>query len=223
MQIDKVKMARGDQSEILKLARNTIRKSTPTDRYAHPLVSQFFDSDPSGVRELDLDTLLGSMAGADDVVREKAIELLNEWKKTHMGADDFYDYSWPQAFEDANKLLTSKTKVPRPKFAGPVTQIGSGAGSGWTPPGGRIVPATGAKAATGRLEKALLNNRLAKGATPSAADMAILTATLKSIVHELLGLSVENFDPNTLKTKLTAAIKARPDLARRLAKALNTA
>jgi hypothetical protein len=58
---------------------------------------------------------------------------------------------------------------------------------------------------------------------PHPADTAILTATVKSIVQQLLGLPIESFDPKTLKAKISTGLKARPDLALRLGKALGKA
>jgi hypothetical protein len=53
---------------------------------------------------------------------------------------------------------------------------------------------------------------------PSAA---LLTETLKGILFQLLGADVSAFDPATLKTRISTALKvARPDLRTRLVKAL---
>jgi hypothetical protein len=190
MKIDKMKLASGDRGEFLKLAR-TIRPSKPLSKTANPVASQFFPDDGAEIRHLSADELAESLAGAEFNERGRTIDMASQ----------------------------GLPPLPAPKATGDVSQIG-GARSGWTP-GQRVSIATGAKAATtGRLERALLNNRLAKAATPNPADSAILTATLKSIIHELLGTSLEHFDANTLKVRIAKAIKARPDVAKRLVTAL---
>jgi hypothetical protein len=186
MEINNVRLAAGDSGEMLKLARS-IKKSEPRDKNAHPLASQFFDGEPSNVRQLSTQELLESMAGADNIERIKWIDAL---------AAGGY----------------GAIALTRPEVAGDVSEIGLGrVGSGWTAPKPSVT--SGAKA--------LLLNRLANAAQPSAGDTNVLVESLKAIVFQLLGVSAESLDPATLKVKLTQAIKAaRPDVQRRLAKAL---
>jgi len=107
--------------------------------------------------------------------------------------------------------------VPRPTIAGDVTAIGAyngGGRSGWTPPRDVTVSTTAGKvSATVQFKKA--------AKTTEAADTGVLVESLKAIVYQLLGVSADTFDADTLKTKLTQEIKAaRPDVRTRLAKAL---
>jgi len=200
MEINKARLAAGNRDELLKLARS-IKATVPASE-AHPLASQFFGDNGTEIRHLPLDQLTENLAGAEFNERSREIE----------------DAAFAQTVRDQDSRLKG---MARPTATADVSMIGSG----WTP-SKPISVATGAKAATttGRLERALLNNRLAKAATPNPADSAILTATLKSIIHELLGLGVEHFDASTLKTKLVRAIKAAPPaLQQRLTKALNVA
>jgi hypothetical protein len=186
MKLDKAKLASGDTTELLKLARS-IKPTTSLSKQEHPLASQFFDDEPSGVRHLSTDVLAESLAGAESIEHFRWVEYAAQ---------------------------AGYAGIERPKAAGDVTLIG--AGSGWNAP--KPAVASGAKA-----ERALLLHKIAKTVNPSSADTAILTATLKSIITQLLGVNVESVDPGVLKSKLAATIKARPDLGLRLAKALGTA
>jgi hypothetical protein len=206
MTINKAAFAAGDKNEMLKLAR-TIKKSAPTDKNAHPMASQFFDEDPSSVRPIDTSALLENSAGAESVEH----------------------FRWVEALA-AGGYEAIATHLDRPSRTASVTQIGTGglARSGWTPPQPVNVSGT-EKILAAKLSKAAsalpAHSRAALervGTTESADDHGgLLAETLKAVCIELLGLSVENFDTNTLKTKLASAFKsARPELRKRLFKAL---
>lgn len=190
MEINKARLAAGDRNELLKLAR-TIKATVPASEN-HPLAAQFFDDEPAGVRQLDTDELVSSLAGEPFNERSREIEA--------------------EVFAQRAREQMGVGGMTKPTASADVSRIGIG--SGWTAPKPTIT--SGAKA-----ERALLLNKLAKAANPYAADTAILVETLKSIVHQLLGVSVENFDASTLKSKLATALKtARPELSKRLTKAL---
>lgn len=187
MLINKAKLASGDRNELLRLARS-IKPTVTLSKQDHPMASQFFADDPVGVTHLSTDELASSMAG----------EVYNE------------RIAWIDALASGGYEAIA---LNRPKAAGDVSQIGTGAGSGWTAPKPSI--ASGAKA-----ERALLLHKIAKATNPSAADTATSAATLKSLCAQLLGADVGNFDTSTLKAKLTKTIRSRPDLGLRLTKAL---
>jgi hypothetical protein len=205
MQINKAKLAAGDHGEVLKLVRS-IKASEPRDRNANPMTSQFFDPDPSNVRPLSTSELVTSLAGQPFNERVKEIEDLGE--NQHQGD---------------GTLEAFGIKFNGPKPAGDVTQIGARPRSGWTPP---VTVASGAKAVLNtKLQKALAalspSQRAAlEKADPSTDSDSILTETLKSIVAQLLGASLDNFDASTLKVRIAKAVKSRPDLGKRLQKAL---
>ena len=193
MQLNKAKLTSGDQTEWLKLARG-IRLSRLLNKAEHPVASQFFDSDPSGVRQLDTEALVTSLAGEPFNQRDRQIE----------------DSAFQQAVRDQDSRLAG---VSKPQLAGDVALIGSGR-SGWKGP---PIPGTSFDGKAERTQK------VAKAANPSVADSTILVETLKSIVHQLLGVNVESVDPGVLKSKLATTIKSRPDLGKRLAKTLGIA
>jgi hypothetical protein len=194
MKIDKARLAAGDRNELLKLARS-IRPSTPFSKTTNPIASQFFGDNGTEIRHLPLDQLTENLAGADFNEHIKWIEALSA-----------------AGYDERMKLL-------RPEVAGDVSQIGSGGRSGWTPPQNVTVSTTAGKVAT-----TVQFKKAAKATEVSAADTGVLVESLKAIVYQLLGVSAETFDPNTLKVKLTQALKAaRPDVRTRLAKALGTA
>jgi hypothetical protein len=195
MEINRAKLASGDPAEWKRLTK-TIRPASALSKQEHPLASQFFGDNGTEVRSLDLDTLLEDLAGQPGVEHDLWVQ--------RMAALGF-----------------AGVEMNRPKVAGDVSQIGTGAGSGWTAPKPSI--ASGAKAATDKLARALLLNRLVKAANPSTSDSGVLVETLKSICTQLLGLSVENFNAAELKEKIAATVKANPALKARLAKALSTA
>jgi len=195
MQMDKLKLAAGDQGEVLKLAR-TIKASVPTHEN-NPVATQFFDGEPSNIRQLDTNTLVASLAG--ETFNEKVREV--------------EDLVFAQRVREQYPALGAMSK---PSVGGDVTRIGrsTAVGSGWMPKA-EIVVTSGAKAAGGRLEKT---------AKLTTASSNILTEQIKTIVHEILGAAAENFDPSTLASKLTSAIKTtRPELRRRLENAVRLA
>jgi hypothetical protein len=148
---------------------------------------------------------IGSQFFADDPVGVTHLST-DELAGSLAGADFNAHVDWVAALAAQGY---SGIALNRPKIAGDVSEIGLGVGSGWTGPKPPV--ASGAKA--------LLLNRLAKAANP---DSAVLVETIKSIVTQLLGVSVENVDPVALKAKLGKTIASRPDLGLRLAKALGT-
>jgi hypothetical protein len=183
MEISKTKLAAGDTSELLKLARS-IKSSKPRDRNANPLASQFFDADPSNVRPLDTAELVDSLAGS--VFNEKVQQV--------------EDLVFQQKVREQYPALGS---VSKPSVGGDATRIG--AGSGWTPP--KEISVVSAKAAG--LDAALRKNRVAKGlpATTGNADTGVLTALLAEIVKALLGVDPATLDSSTVKTRFTTALK----------------
>jgi hypothetical protein len=203
MEISKIKLAAGDTSERLKLARS-IKSSKPRDRNANPLASQFFDADPSNVRPLDTAELVDSLAGS--VFNEKVQQV--------------EDLVFQQKVREQYPALGAMSK---PSVGGDVCEIGVGAGRSASK---EISVTSGAKMLDIKMQKAFAalpasaRAVLERAAAPSSTDAAILTATLKSIVHELLGLNAESFDEDTLKNKIAAPVKVRPDLGKRLTKAL---
>jgi hypothetical protein len=130
------------------------------------------------------------------------------------GTEDVERNRWIEMMASAG--YDERMKLLRPDKTADVTQIGA-ARSGWTPPQNVTVSTTAGKVAT------TVQFKKAAKAT-EAADTGVLVESLKAIVYQLLGVSAETFDPNTLKVKLTQALKAaRPDVRTRLAKALGTA
>jgi hypothetical protein len=180
MKLDKAALAKGDPAALLALAR-TIKPSRPLSKAENPLASQFFDDEPSGVRQLDTQTLIENLAGGEGVEHDRWVE--------SMAAAGYAGIA-----------------LNRPKASGDVTELtayNGGGRSGWTP--NKDVPiVSGAKAASGRLEKAIADNKAAKATSPSSN---ILTEQLKSIIFQLLGVSADTYDAPTLKAKLLTALK----------------
>jgi hypothetical protein len=204
MEISKTKLAAGDTSELLKLARS-IKASKPRDRNANPLASQFFDPDPSNIRPLSTDDLVSSLAGS--VFNEKVQQV--------------EDLVFQQKVREQYPALGS---VPKPSVGGDVSEIGVGAGRSAS----KEITVTAKAALAGKLEKAF--SRLSPDqraafvkAEPSTTCDSILTETLKSIVTQLLGAGLEHFDPATLKIRIAKAVEANPVLGKRLTKALQAA
>lgn len=183
MEINKARLAAGDRNELLKLARS-IRPTTTLSKEQHPLASQFFDDEPSGVRNLDTQELIDTLAGAQGVEHDRWVE--------SMAAAGYAGIA-----------------LNRPKASGDVTELtayNGGGRSGWTP-SKDVSIASGGKAAG--LEAALRKNRAAKGTTATTAnsDTGILTALLKEIVKSLIGIDPDSLDSGTVKTRFTAALK----------------
>jgi hypothetical protein len=204
MQLDKVKIAASDPSELLKLARS-IKASVPTHEN-NPVATQFFDGEPSNIRQLDTNTLVESLAGQtfNEKVREVEDLVFAQRVREQTGLDGM---SMPTATADVSQI-------------GRDVRVGAGRSASK-----EIAVTSGAKVLDLKMQKAFAalpasaRAVLERAAAPSSTD-AILTATLKSIVHELLGLNAESFDEDTLKNKIAAAVKLRPDLGKRLTKAL---
>lgn len=213
MTINKAALAAGDRTELLKLAR-MIRKSAPTDKNAHPMVSQFFDGDPSGVRPLGTEELAQSLAGNQYNDNLDGTQALRD--SLHQGDGDLEMFG---------------IKFTKPKTAD-VSMIGRGPlpRSGWTP-AQPVTVSSSEKVLAGKLEKAFsrlspdqraaLNKAAAPSTTP--ADTGVLVESLKAICFQLLGCSAETFDANTLKAKIAASVRANPALKARLTKALAAA
>jgi hypothetical protein len=189
MEINKAKLASGDRGELLKLARS-IKASEPRDRNVNPLASQFFDSEPAGVRPLDTDTLLASLGGAD----------FNE----HI--------SWIEALSAAG--YDERMKLLRPDKTADVARIGCG--SGWTPPASVTVstkagtftgPARFRKSATAMEPNTAHAGLLAE--TLKSILFQLLGADVLAFDPSTLKARIS-----------TALKVARPDLRERLAKAL---
>jgi hypothetical protein len=178
-----------DKTEFFRTLAKTIHRAEAPLAKGSPLGSQFFDTEPSGAKPLDLDNLLSFMGG----------EVYNQ------------RIAWIDALAAGGYGAIA---LSRPKVAGDVSEIGLGAGrSGWTP--AKDIPIASAKAAL--LNS--INTRLGKA--ESKAHAGLLVEQLKAICFQLLGIPCENLDADTLKSKLSAAIKtARPDLRKRLQKAL---
>jgi hypothetical protein len=167
----------GDRNELLKLARSIQPAKAPLAK-GSPLGSQFFDSEPSGMRPLDLATLLNSMAG-----------------------EDFNQHvEWVEAMAAAGYAGIA---LNRPSKTADVTRIG--AGPGWTAPKPTIASGTKAAGLEAALRKNRVANGTT--ATTANADTGILTALLKEIVKSLIGVDPDSLDSGTVKTRFTAALK----------------
>jgi hypothetical protein len=212
MQLDKTRFAACDRNEVLKLAKS-IRPSTTLSKTEHPLAAHFFQDDANAPRALSTEQLVESLAGNEFNQRVAEIE----------------NASFQQSVASAFPVIPGMGVVlSRPTRTGDVTHIGTGGmvRSGWTAPPPAVT--SGAKALlASKLEKALralpadqtaVLDRVAKADTPEHSGL--LVEALKSICQQLLGASIENFNPSELKEKIAAAVKACPDLGKRLAKAL---
>jgi hypothetical protein len=196
MKLDKAKLASGDRNELLKLARS-IKPTTSLNKAEHPLASQFFADDLPVVTHLSTDELAESLAGAESIEH----------------------FRWVETMAAAGY---SGIALNRPKASGDVTELGAfngGVRSGWTPPKNVTVSTKAGKVAT-----TVQFKKAAKATEVSPADTGILVESLKAIIYQLLGADVSAFDPATLKTRITTALKtARPDVRTRLEKALQAA
>jgi hypothetical protein len=168
-----------DKTELFRTLAKSIRPAGAPLTKGSPIGEQFFAPDPAGIKFLDTATLAETMAG----------EPYNR------------KIGWLDAICAAGY---SGIALNRPKIAGDVTRIGTGAG--WVPPS-KVTPASGAKAASARLEEALRKNALAKGLTTADADTAVLTALLAEIVKALIGVDPDTLDPGVVKTRFSAALK----------------